>query len=850
MPNTSVEQPGPPAARRTRPGRAEDRAAYARRLADRAAGLRALDALADLAGRLLGTGAAQISLISDVQTVAGAAGTAAPTSGQESPAEDSLCTVTVRAAVPLVVVDAAADGRVAQLPPVAAGAVGAYLGVPLVAGDGHVIGALCVYEPGPRSWTAEETQLLEELAGPVVAELELAALSAEYENDQLVWQLAVDAAGIGAFDLDLTSGTLRWDDRLTSLFGFGGGFGGTVQEFLDRVHPDDVARVRSELGAAVRRCGSYAVEHRLLLDGRVRWIASRGQALPGPDGRAVRVVGAAYDVTATHEGEARVTRVLDEMPSAVLHLDADWRVGYANPEAERVTGLSREQLIGSVLWELFPGAVGSEFERQYRRAVASGEAVSFEAYYPPPLDAWFEVRAWPTDGGLSLYFIDVTARHHSQQQVAATARRHELLARVTDALTGTLDGDEAAARLAPLLTDNGLADWCLITLVDQRSPLHWRLGLRDAGYAHVDPDQRHLVQRYAGLRLAALDDVSFLARVLRSGEPITIPADATARVAAVLVPGEARDLLERLAPESAFVTPLGGRGRTVGLLSAFRGQGRSAFSREARATLVDVADRAGLALDNARLYAEQRALAEGLQRSLMTAPPEPDHFEVVVRYEPAAETAQVGGDWYDAFLQQDGATVMVIGDVVGHDTVAAAAMGQVRGLLRGIAVHSGGGPAAVLQGVDRVMETLRLDTTATGIVARLEHEPPGTAPGTTRLLWSNAGHPPPMAIDERGQVSTLAPGEPDLLLGLDPDTRRAEPEVLLQRGTTLLLYTDGLVERRGQPLDEGLDRLHDLLGELAARDLGLDELCDAVLDAMLTDRPEDDVALVAVRLQG
>jgi serine phosphatase RsbU (regulator of sigma subunit) len=148
------------------------------------------------------------------------------------------------------------------------------------------------------------------------------------------------------------------------------------------------------------------------------------------------------------------------------------------------------------------------------------------------------------------------------------------------------------------------------------------------------------------------------------------------------------------------------------------------------------------------------------------------------------------------------------------------------------------------------METLRLDTTATGIVARLEHEPPGTAPGTTRLRWSNAGHPPPMAIDERGQVSTLAPGEPDLLLGLDPDTRRAETEVLLQRGTTLLLYTDGLVERRGQPLDEGLDRLHDLLGELAARDLGLDELCDAVLDAMLTDRPEDDVALVAVRLQG
>ncbi len=786
-----------------------------------------------------------------MQTVAGAAGTAASSSGQESPAEDSLCTVTIRAARPLVVVDAASDGRVAQLPPVTAGAVGAYLGVPLVAGDGHVIGALCVYEPGPRSWTAEETQLLEELAGPVVAELELAALSAEYENDQLVWQLAVDAAGIGAFDLDLTSGTLRWDDRLTSLFGVGGGFGGTVQEFLDRVHPDDVARVRSELGAAVRRCGSYAVEHRLLLDGRVRWIASRGQALPGPDGRAVRVVGAAYDVTATHEGEARVTRVLDEMPSAVLHLDADWRVGYANPAAERVTGLSREQLIGSVLWDLFPGAVGSEFERQYRRAVGLRGGGVLRGLLPAA--AGRVVRgARVADRRRALAVLH---RRHRPAPLAAAGGRDRPPPRAAGA------GDRRA----------------------DRHPRR-RRGRRAAGPAADRQRARGLVPDHPGRRA---EPPALAPRAARrrlrprrpraaaprravrpapAGRPrrrlLPGPGAPVGRAAhdprptrrpgwrRCSLPGEARDLLERLAPESAFVTPLGGRGRTVGLLSAFRGQGRSAFSREARATLVDVADRAGLALDNARLYAEQRALAEGLQRSLMTAPPEPDHFQVVVRYEPAAETAQVGGDWYDAFLQQDGATVMVIGDVVGHDTVAAAAMGQVRGLLRGIAVHSGGGPAAVLQGVDRVMETLRLDTTATGIVARLEHEPPGTAPGTTRLRWSNAGHPPPMAIDERGQVSTLAPGEPDLLLGLDPDTRRAETEVLLQRGTTLLLYTDGLVERRGQPLDEGLDRLHDLLGELAARDLGLDELCDAVLDAMLTDRPEDDVALVAVRLQG
>ena len=853
MSDASSEQPRR-AARRSSGPRAADRTdrrtASARRLADSSGGLRALDRLAGLAGTLLHTSAAQISLISDVQTVAGAAGSAQDATGQESLAAESLCTVTTAAARPLVVRDAPDDPRVSALPPVTSGAVGAYLGVPLVSGDGHVIGALCVYEDGPRTWTDDEVTLLEQLAGPVVAELELAALASDYQGDQLVWQLAVDAAGIGAFDLDLATGALRWDDRLMSLFGVSDDFGGTVEAFLEHVHPDDAERVRAELGAAVEACSSYAVEHRLLLpDGRVRWLASRGQALPGPGGQAVRVVGAAYDVTAANEGEARVRRVLDEMPSAVLHLDADWRVTYANPEAERVTGLTRDRLVGDVLWDLFPETRDTDFERQYRHAVDTGRPVTFDAYYPAPLDAWFEVRAWPTDGGLSLYFIDVTARHRSEQQLATTARRNGVLARVTDALTGTLDADVAAARLAELVTGE-LADWCVITLVDTANPSNWRTGLRDSGFAHADPGQRALVERYAQVRLPALDDVSFLARVLSSGEPLVVASGATARVAAVLAPGEARDLLERLAPESAFVAPLGGRGRTVGLLSAFRGPGRAAFSREARDTLVDVADRAGLALDNARLYNEQRALAEGLQRSLMTAPPKTDHFQVVVRYEPAAETAQVGGDWYDAFLQDDGATVMVIGDVVGHDTAAAAAMGQVRGLLRGIAVHSGAGPAAVLEGVDRVMDTLQLETTATGVVARLEHAPPDAAPDTTRLRWSNAGHPPPMVIDEHGRVSTLAPGQPDLLLGLFPETRRCENEVLLRAGTTFLLYTDGLVERRGQPLDEGLDRLHDLLTELAGRDLTLDELCNAVLRTMLTDRPEDDVALVAVRLLG
>jgi serine phosphatase RsbU (regulator of sigma subunit) len=191
---------------------------------------------------------------------------------------------------------------------------------------------------------------------------------------------------------------------------------------------------------------------------------------------------------------------------------------------------------------------------------------------------------------------------------------------------------------------------------------------------------------------------------------------------------------------------------------------------------------------------------------------------------------------------------VVIGDVVGHDTAAAAAMGQVRSLLRGIAVHSGEGPAAVLRGVDRVMETLQVDTTATAVIARLEHTPEESGRGTTRFRWSNAGHPPPMVINPDGTVTALAPADPDLLLGLDPTTARTESVVTLERGATVMLYTDGLVERRSQPLDAGLTRLAQVLTELAACDLTLDETCDRLLRRMLPERRDDDVALVAVRL--
>ncbi|WP_447645276.1 PP2C family protein-serine/threonine phosphatase [Nocardioides zeae] len=270
--------------------------------------------------------------------------------------------------------------------------------------------------------------------------------------------------------------------------------------------------------------------------------------------------------------------------------------------------------------------------------------------------------------------------------------------------------------------------------------------------------------------------------------------------------------------------------------------------------LSEVADRAGLALDNATLYASQRDIAEGLQRSLLTAPPRLDHLDVVVRYEPAAEAAQVGGDWYDAFQQPAAnAVTLVIGDVIGHDAKAAAAMGQVRTLLRGIAVTTEAGPAEVLHRVDTALATLRVDTMATALMARLEQTPAQRASGSATLRWSSAGHPPPVVVVD-GEPRALWCGDPHPMLGLLTEatvaSARGESSVELPPGSLLLLYTDGLVERRGEVLDTGLDRLCEALTELLAEDPDTEELCDRLMARMLPGWTEDDIALVAVRLLG
>ena len=248
-----------------------------------------------------------------------------------------------------------------------------------------------------------------------------------------------------------------------------------------------------------------------------------------------------------------------------------------------------------------------------------------------------------------------------------------------------------------------------------------------------------------------------------------------------------------------------------------------------------------------RLAAATRAAAEArdavalvtrLQHGLLTDPPPVAGLDMAVRYLPAVRRAQVGGDWYDAFPLPDGDTMLVIGDVAGHDVAAAATMAEARGVLRGIAQSRDLGPAEVLRCLDAALGRLGDDTLITAVVATVGHRPEGML-----LRWSNAGHPPP-ALLHADDGACLLEKVPEPLLGLGVGHRQ-EHEVVLHAGDTLLLYTDGLVERRGTPIDEGFAWLAGTLPGFAGRPLA--ELCDALLHDT-SERREDDVAVLAVRV--
>ncbi|NAZ82469.1 SpoIIE family protein phosphatase [Kineococcus sp. R8] len=519
--------------------------------------------------------------------------------------------------------------------------------------------------------------------------------------------------------------------------------------------------------------------------------------------------------------------VWEEVADGVVVLDhRDWRVVHVNAAGAVLFGRPAAAVLGRPLGEVFPAAVGSPFHESLRRARDEGGVVSWTGPFPGSA-LRVEVRVLSTGTQVLCAFRDVTAAHVLEQE------RDELLTSVRQSLQHTRDLLQLSEALSATSTVDDIA--AVVVKVGGAS-----FGAHHATLTVVDHERRLLrTPHLAEVGEAAVRDWGDM--------PLDGPGPGTevVRTGAALFLGEAqlRERYPELAPRwervrSTAVLPLHVLGRVEGLLVLVWSTDHASGSTE-QVLLRAFASYAGQALQRASLLAERTATARTLQQSLLTSElPQPAGYELRALYEAAGGLEQVGGDWFDGVVLPGGATMLVIGDVTGHDIAAAAAMGQLRIALRSLAVDRDDAPSQLLARLESVLVSLGGEPLmASCVVGRLE--------GRT-FRWTNAGHPPPLLVLPGGRVRRLD-SPPELLLGVRPDARRSDHVVDLPEGAVLLLYTDGLVELRGSDLDAGIDRLGAAAAGLAAGDLAAG-LRDVLTTALGGVPGGDDTAVLAARV--
>jgi PAS domain S-box-containing protein len=454
------------------------------------------------------------------------------------------------------------------------------------------------------------------------------------------------------------------------------------------------------------------------------------------------------------------------------------------------------------------------------------------------------VNAVRADGEIRFSIVVVSERRSYEKELLEARRLAEaagaaservqrqlsLMADVNLILSGTLDLDVALQGLANMLATERHG-YCVI--LTHRDDLDHLLAVAAAVHPRISASASTLVEL---LEHAARPPGNY---------PPAGAATGTSELSRALVSPTPRLLGAGTAlPEFGpmIVIPVRARGHHVATAVLTRPASATQYTEDDLIEFAGLADRIGLFVDNLRLYGREHDRAIALQQALLTPPAEPEGLDIVSRYLPSADDAMVGGDWYDAFIRPDGATVVVIGDVTGHDHLAAAAMGQLRGLLRSLAYSGGQSPADLLVDVDAAARGLGVSKYATAVVALIHPSDPST--GHREVTWASAGHLPPVLLTADGDVQLLD-AKPDLMLGVDPRRPRRNNHFSWPPGGSLLLYTDGLVEDALRSLDDGLDQLVTVLADLAGA--SLNSLCDEVLRRMSAAHRSDDIALLAIR---
>ncbi|MCX5009962.1 SpoIIE family protein phosphatase [Streptomyces sp. NBC_00555] len=665
----------------------------------------------------------------------------------------------------------------------------------------------------------------------------------------------LDVLNVAAVVLDAEGRVALWSPQAEQLFGW------TAKEALGRPaarllasdeHVDLVVELFARvMGGAGDWAGAFPVRHK---DGSTLLVEFRNMRLLDEHGD-LYALGIATDRTRLRRLErdlALSARLVAQSPIGLAVLDTELRYVLVNPSLERINGLPAAEHIGRGVRDALSflddaGAV----ESAMRQVLATGTPLVEQFTAGHTQGDQHHEHAWSVSYyrledatgrvlGLATSVVDITQSHQAAKEIAHSRRRLALIADATVRIGTTLDLEQTARELADVVVPE-LADIAAVDILD--SVLEGRPSLKSSAHEPAVFRALAVAAAYPSEAVRAADPPGDIARYeadrlvtqsVTTGHPVLVAHVHARDISRIARDDDAAALLARAGLRSYLAVPLIARGEVLGALDLKRTRNPRPFDDDDIILAGELAARAAVCIDNARWYRNAHHTALALQHHLLPHhPPPTPGLEVAYRYRPAAATSEIGGDWFDAIAQPDDTTVLVVGDVMGSGINAAAGMGQLRTATRTLAELSLD-PTRVLEQLDRTTSALE-ETIATCVYAVYD-------PHRAECRIAVAGHLPPVLIR-----SGRAPRLLDLPTGTPLGVGGVPFEVTsvrMEPGDQLVLYTDGLVETRDQPIDERLDLLLRLLADTSRP---LEETCDRLLDTLRRRDDHDDVALVIAR---
>jgi PAS domain S-box-containing protein len=678
--------------------------------------------------------------------------------------------------------------------------------------------------------------------------------------------LTVESTGLGTWDFNPVTEDLRWDARCKAMFGLPPEAGVDYKTFLEGLHPEDRERTHQAVQRALDPSGGggFDAEYRTvgLEDGVERWVVARGQAFFDEAGRAVRFIGTVLDITerkkneeALRQSERLYRTVIEQARENIFLVDVETRrIVESNPAFRRTLGYAEEELEGMTLYDIV-AADRESIDRNVRRVLEQkGHSIGERKYRRKDgslADIEVSASIILRDGRETLCVVahDVTERKKNEE-----AQR--FLAEAGASLSSSLDYRATLSRMARLAVPH-LADWCAVDVLEEDGSLD-RLAV-----VHEDPEKVALAYELERRYPTDPEAPYGVPQVLRTGRSEFVQEIPDSLLDEIAVDVEHRELLRELGLKSYVIVPLVARGRTLGAITLVSAESGRRYGTAELELVEELARRAALAVDNARLYRGRSEIARTLQGSLLPSRlPEVPGVEVGLSYLPAGEV-DVGGDFYDLFdaTRADGEEEdpsepssswgVAIGDVCGKGAEAAAMLALARHTIRAVAMRETH-PAAVLAGLNEAMLRQRRERDdykfCTIAYARLETGE-GDAEHGARITVSCGGHAAPVLLKADGSIRKLECS--GRALGVFDDANLAEQETYLAPGDALVLYTDGVIEARSPDgTFFGEERLTALLRSSA--DLDASTLASRIESAVLEfqeNDPRDDVAVLVLRVQ-